>query len=218
MKPGIDVNLLWLRSLFKIHQYHSVLVNSDRRTNLTVHVANDGVVYKNDVYKLFHTLREDGREPAVLLLIPLRLGVDSMNPIYHPAIKQCFGIKHCVGIAGGRPNSSLFFLGNDGDNLIYLDPHYQRPCVELRDITSYEMEDLLSYHCETVRLMPIRSLDPSLVIGFYCASLSDFDTLCSQLVQLFSLTHCSTPLFSLELSPPQFNPDVDDIVSEDDFQ
>jgi hypothetical protein len=30
-----------------------------------------------------------------------------------------------VGIAGGRENSALYFVGiSDNDNLIYLDPHY----------------------------------------------------------------------------------------------
>ncbi|KAL2911351.1 Cysteine protease atg4 [Polyrhizophydium stewartii] len=196
-----------------ISQVLRVLVNDDPWSSMRVHVANDGVVYKNEIRTLLAKTREDGKPTSVLLLIPLRLGVDTMNPVYYPAIKHCFGISHCVGIAGGRPNSSLFFLGNDQDNLIYLDPHYLRPCVEPRDLSSYKMEDLLSYHCETVRLLPIASMDPSLVIGFYCRDAGEFDSLCTA---ISGLAEGQTPLFSVEEDTPRFDADVD-IVSEEDF-
>src|SRR5882762_2233004 len=37
-----------------------------------------------------------------------------------------------VGIAGGRPSSSYYFVGSQADNLFYLDPHYARPAIPLR--------------------------------------------------------------------------------------
>ncbi|KAH0578770.1 hypothetical protein H2248_002967 [Termitomyces sp. 'cryptogamus'] len=37
-----------------------------------------------------------------------------------------------VGIAGGRPSSSYYFVGSQADNLFYLDPHHARPAVALR--------------------------------------------------------------------------------------
>ncbi|KAJ7925749.1 hypothetical protein B0H13DRAFT_2314157 [Mycena leptocephala] len=37
-----------------------------------------------------------------------------------------------VGIAGGRPSSSYYFVGAQGGGLLYLDPHHSRPCVPLR--------------------------------------------------------------------------------------
>ncbi|KAJ7205880.1 hypothetical protein C8J57DRAFT_1404949 [Mycena rebaudengoi] len=37
-----------------------------------------------------------------------------------------------VGIAGGRPSSSYYFVGVQGDGLFYLDPHHSRPAVPLR--------------------------------------------------------------------------------------
>ena len=163
-----------------VSQVLRVLVNNDRRTNLRVHVAGDGVVYKADVKKLVSTPPNPSStgKASLLLLIPLRLGVDKMNPIYHPLIKECFNIKQCTGIAGGRPNSSLFFLGIDNNHLIYLDPHYSRQCLEVRDVSSFSAQALSSYHCESVRLLSITSLDPSLVIGFYCNDLADFESLC----------------------------------------
>ena len=88
----------------------------------------------------------DARSPSsaepfnsVLILIPLRLGLQTLNEIYDGAIKvgnarrqpwrgtprsrvhvaglcsqACFRFPQCVGIAGGRPNSSLWFTGYDG--------------------------------------------------------------------------------------------------------
>ena len=37
-----------------------------------------------------------------------------------------------VGIAGGRPASSYYFVGSQADSLFYLDPHHARPAVPLR--------------------------------------------------------------------------------------
>ena len=37
-----------------------------------------------------------------------------------------------VGIAGGRPSSSYYFVGSQADNLFYLDPHNPRPTIPLR--------------------------------------------------------------------------------------
>jgi cysteine protease ATG4 len=66
--------------------------------NLTV--AMDGVVYRNMV------------ETPGLILVPLLLGSGKeLNPIYQNAVKSLFNIPQCVGLAGGRPNSSLYFIG-----------------------------------------------------------------------------------------------------------
>lgn len=37
-----------------------------------------------------------------------------------------------MGIAGGRPSSSYYFVGSQADNLFYLDPHHARPTIPLR--------------------------------------------------------------------------------------
>jgi cysteine protease ATG4 len=37
-----------------------------------------------------------------------------------------------VGIAGGRPSSSYYFVGSQGDGLFYLDPHHPRLAIPLR--------------------------------------------------------------------------------------
>ncbi|KAF7368158.1 hypothetical protein MVEN_00134800 [Mycena venus] len=68
----------------------------------------------------------------VLLLLGIRLGLDGVNPIYYETIKLLYTFPQSVGIAGGRPSSSYYFVGVQGDGLFYLDPHHSRPAVPLR--------------------------------------------------------------------------------------
>lgn len=42
-----------------------------------------------------------------------------------------FTFPQSVGIAGGRPSSSYYFLGYQAESLFYLDPHHTRPAVVL---------------------------------------------------------------------------------------
>ncbi|KAL5534817.1 hypothetical protein ACEPAG_1281 [Sanghuangporus baumii] len=72
-----------------------------------------------------------GQRP-VLVLVGIRLGIDCVNPIYYDAVKALFTFPQSVGIAGGRPSSSYYFVGVQADNLFYLDPHHARPTVPFR--------------------------------------------------------------------------------------
>lgn len=118
---------------------------------------------------------EDNYFKPVLLLIALRLGIDSLHPTYYPALKACFELPSFVGIAGGRPNSSLYFIGLQGDDLIYLDPHFSRPALETKPLNSYTKEEFNTYHCTMPRRIHISHLDPSMLLGFYCRTQQDFD-------------------------------------------
>ncbi|TRM57351.1 hypothetical protein BD626DRAFT_574659 [Schizophyllum amplum] len=77
--------------------------------------------------------REWGDRP-VLVLLGLRLGLDAVNPIYYETIKQLYTFPQSLGIAGGRPSSSYYFVGAQAGDLFYLDPHHARPTVPLREV------------------------------------------------------------------------------------
>ena len=109
-----------------------------------------------------------------------------------------------VGIAGGRPSSSYYFVGSQADNLFYLDPHNPRPAIPLRPhpdngenstssshtpndsmrrgldpiqlhyCTAYSAAELKTFHCERGRKMPLSGLDPSMLIGFLCRDEKDW--------------------------------------------
>ena len=70
-------------------------------------------------------------------------------------------LPQSVGVVGGRPSASLLFVGHQDSSLLYLDPHEAQPVAELP-------QDLHTYFCNTLRLMPISSMDPSVAIGLHC--------------------------------------------------
>ena len=46
-----------------------------------------------------------------------------MNERYIPQLQQVLTWPQSIGIVGGRPSSSLYFVGCQDDQVIYLDPH-----------------------------------------------------------------------------------------------
>jgi hypothetical protein len=66
---------------------------------------------------------------SVFMLMPLRLGLDKLNPEYLEPLVRALRIKQCVGMIGGKPAHSLFFVGSQGTNLLYLDPHTVQPAA-----------------------------------------------------------------------------------------
>ncbi|EPS95700.1 hypothetical protein FOMPIDRAFT_143470 [Fomitopsis schrenkii] len=117
------------------------LVHAFPEAGLGVSVAADGgVIYQSDVYAVSHSVigppqryaRLSWGDRGVLILIGIRLGLDGVNPVYYDTIKALYTFPQSVGIAGGRPSSSYYFVGSQTDNLFYLDPHHARPAVPLR--------------------------------------------------------------------------------------
>jgi hypothetical protein len=68
---------------------------------------------------------------ALLILIPLRLGLDQLNERYVPAIEKTFTFPQSVGIIGGKKGHSVYFVGTQQDQLHLLDPHDVHPAPEL---------------------------------------------------------------------------------------
>ncbi|BFZ00811.1 hypothetical protein BsWGS_03849 [Bradybaena similaris] len=111
----------------------------------------------------------------LMLIIPLRLGLTDINPIYFDSLKKCFTLKQSVGIIGGKPNHAHWFIGYVGKELIYLDPHTTQNVVDLEEKGTSD----ITYHCQTPpSRMSFSRLDPSIALVFYCKTEKDLEDLC----------------------------------------
>ncbi|KAI9144682.1 hypothetical protein BKA69DRAFT_727978 [Paraphysoderma sedebokerense] len=107
-------------------------------------------------------------------------------------LKKCFELKWCVGIAGGRPSSALYFHGYSNSRLLHLDPHYPQPTISLKSIPYFStspssddqneeademftLDDFKSYICSDIRSVNVADIDPSMVIGFYIPNAEEWD-------------------------------------------
>ena len=121
-------------------------------------------------------------------------------------------LPQTAGIAGGRPSSSYYFVGYQDSSLLYLDPHHVRPAVQFRyppanleggDLedwlcTAYPDTQLSTFHCDRVRKMPIKSLDPSMLLGYLVSDEACLEDLVERIRAL------PKPLFSIAELPPRW--------------
>jgi len=164
----------------------------------------DGIVYLKHVLELGE--QADGTWRPVLLLVPLRLGLEQLNAEYVPCLQAMFELPQSLGIIGGRPRRSHYFVGCQGDQLLYLDPHEVQPALSAQEPA------LASCHFpHIIRTTPLREIDPSLALGFLCKSKAEVDDLCSRCEGAFAR---GLPLFSMSAGgPPEWRgsgPDIDD--------
>ncbi|KAG9291499.1 hypothetical protein G9A89_021918 [Geosiphon pyriformis] len=192
------------------------LVQNFPTAQLSVHVTTDAVIYKKEVYKAAQDNQNHQEFQSVLILVAIRLGTNKLNPLYYDALKAYFGFPESVGIAGGKPSSSYYFIGTQGEDLFYLDPHHSRPIIELKEIDEFTDEELATFHCDTLRKIHISQLDPSMLLGFYCRTAAEFEAFCMR-VEEVGKSHKS--VFTIADEEPVYREEDLDVVvisSDDD--
>ncbi|XP_076045305.1 cysteine protease ATG4D-like [Oratosquilla oratoria] len=130
---------------------------------------------------------------SVIVLVPVRLGGEGLNPMYEECVRSLMTFDLCIGIIGGRPKHSLYFVGFQEDHLIHLDPHL---CQDAAEVLTPDFP-LHSYHCTSPRKMSLSRMDPSATIGFYCHRREDFYRLMEELPKHLTPSQpgCEYPIF-----------------------
>ncbi|XP_057573743.1 cysteine protease ATG4A isoform X4 [Hippopotamus amphibius kiboko] len=108
----------------------------DEWNSLAVYVSMDNTVVIEDIKKMCRSLplsADTAAESApeslnastqskgpsacylawkpLLLIVPLRLGINQINPVYVDAFKECFKMPQSLGALGGKPNNAYYFIG-----------------------------------------------------------------------------------------------------------
>ncbi|KAJ4460921.1 Cysteine protease ATG4C [Paratrimastix pyriformis] len=65
----------------------------------------------------------------LVLLFPVRLGLEQLQPTYFEALRRVLSWPQSVGISGGHPCSSHYFFATQEDRIFYLDPHFVQPAL-----------------------------------------------------------------------------------------
>ncbi len=124
---------------FKVRVFVFFFVCNTRSFSLTnaragqAYHATDGLVSRDEVLALATGAAAAGTGAAVLVLVPLRLGIRAINDVYFPKLQRVLEQPQCVGVLGGRPRQSLYFIGYQEDSLIGLDPHLCRLALDMNN-------------------------------------------------------------------------------------
>jgi len=112
-----------------------------------------------------HAARPATWQRAVLLLFPLQLGLEKcVSRASVPALLRYFELPTSLGAMGGRPRMAHFFVGRQGRELLYVDPHVVQPAA----ISSEAF-----HNTPTVQSIPVEHIDSSISFAFYCRNEAD---------------------------------------------
>jgi len=132
---------------------------------------NDSDVYADALIETATQKDADDKFQPTLIVLGIRLGIEKVTSAYHVALKAALELPQSVGIAGGRPSSSHYFLGHQGDSFFYLDPHTTRHMLSPQP----SAEDIETCHTRRIRKLPLSEMDPSMLLGFLVRSQEEFE-------------------------------------------
>jgi cysteine protease ATG4 len=165
-------------------------------------------------------------DTSLLLLVPLRLGLQNFNQDYTLQLAHVFSFRQSVGVLGGRPRGARWFYGatSDGAKLYGLDPHTIQSCPQRRrvqlpkgqtkKVVALSDDYLRSVHTTNPECINLHRLDPSLALGFYCRDREDFNHLCAAL-EKWKNSHPKLPeIFNVADHVPDYSANVSSAMND----
>ncbi|CAF1114630.1 unnamed protein product [Adineta steineri] len=192
---------------------------------LRIYISQDAIIYRQDVIDLCSTSLSNNNNSnlnkkntlypsldsvttttdnnssrwstSVLILVPLRLGLNELDLVYEYFLKEALQLPQTVGIIGGSPRHAVYIVGYQDDSFIDLDPHFIQSTVNVLDNTF----DTSSYSCSSPKKLSTKKMDPSCTLGFYCRDKADFEMFCAQwnhICHMASDDRRTCPIFRIE--------------------
>lgn len=150
------------------------LANNNPTSDIKVYVTGDGSNVYEDSFMNICTGGGQNFMPT-LILVGTRLGIEKVTAAYYDALAALLQMPQSIGIAGGRPSASHYFVGVQGGNFFYLDPHYTKPALPLHaNVDDYTEAEVDSCHTRRLRLINVKEMDPSMLIGFLIRDREDW--------------------------------------------
>jgi cysteine protease ATG4 len=154
----------------------------------------------------YEGFRESPWSSALLLLIPLRLGLDNISAEggAREALFSVFDDPHCMGFFGGQRNRAAYFVGTvrDANSFLGLDPHRVEDMSPSNTSSSSVFPTdsfLASQHSGVVSVVDASRLDPCVTLGFYFRNRGTFLDWCSKQQQQQKTSRAEDfTLFSVE--------------------
>lgn len=126
------------------------------------------------------SIYENDENSKTLILLGIKLGIHTVNEYYWEDLLNLLSTKFSVGIAGGRPSSSLYIFGFEqisqrkykDSQLLYFDPH--RSQQSLDDENGGDDIDYKTCHTINYGKLKLKDMDPSMLVGILLESLTDW--------------------------------------------
>ena len=126
--------------------------------------------YDNKIY-VFNKRRFEFNKKFIIF-ISVRHGLYSLDDKVYNDVLNVFDIKGNIGIIGGRNGRAFYFIGKCDTNLLFLDPHYIQPTLQMKDFGTISVQE--SYRPNDIYYMNIKELSPSFTIGFAIKDMETF--------------------------------------------
>ena len=156
-------------------------------------LTNDDILIDNDKKYIF--------KKGCIIFISFRLGIKKIHPDNIETIPNLFlKLHNNIGFISGKENKAFYFIGLNGKQLMYIDPHLNQPSIKgnLNDISSYEVKDIF--------IIDIKDISSELSTGVLINNITDLKTFFTDINWFISNYPYFIKYDNIKNSIPQNNP------------